>query len=479
MTAINDLVPHRDLWIGGEHRPGADRIPVMNPSTGEILTDVANADVTDMMSAVGAAHATQPTWAATAPRQRAEILRRSYELMIERADDLALVMSLEMGKTRGDAEGEVAYAAEFFRWFSEQAAHLGGEFRTSPAGATRILTSQRPVGPALLVTPWNFPAAMATRKIAPALAAGCTVVLKPAAETPLTALMVAEILATAGTPPGVVNVVPTDQPGPTVEAALGDPRIRKLSFTGSTAVGRNLLRLAASNVTRTSMELGGNAPFLVLPGADVNDAVDGAMLAKMRNGGQACTAANRFIVHRSLADAFTEKLAARMKSVRIGSALDAETQLGPMITARAVAGIQEKVNAALDHGAGSLLPVDAPGVGYFHPATVLTDVAADNPILDQEVFGPVAPIVVVDDEDEAVVLANNTEAGLAAYVYASLPSALRVAEQIESGMIGINRGLVSDAAAPFGGMKQSGLGREGGREGISEYLEISYLSVAW
>jgi succinate-semialdehyde dehydrogenase/glutarate-semialdehyde dehydrogenase len=479
MNSVDELVPNRDLWIDGAWHRAAGATAVMNPSTGQVLAEVASADASDMTTALDAATQALSTWSRTAPRERAEALRRAYELMIARSNDIATVMRLEMGKTDADSRAEVAYAAEFFRWFSEQAAHIGGEFRTSPSGATRILTSRRPVGVCLLVTPWNFPAAMATRKIAPALAAGCTVVLKPAAETPLTALLIAELLHQAGIPRGVVNVLPTDTPGPVVAAALHDPRVRKLSFTGSTAVGRLLMEQAASQLIRTSMELGGNAPFVVLPGAYLGEAIQGALVAKMRNGGQACTAANRFLVHHTLADEFAEGLAKQMAAVRIGSALDSDTELGPMVSDRAVDGIKAKVSDALAHGATGASGEAGPEQGYYFPATVLADVAPNNPILQQEIFGPVAPVVVVHDEDEAIHQANNTDAGLAAYVYGSLPAALRVAEQLEVGMVGINRGLVSDAAAPFGGIKHSGLGREGGHEGIAEYQETYYLSVTW
>ncbi|MEV0056067.1 NAD-dependent succinate-semialdehyde dehydrogenase [Saccharopolyspora shandongensis] len=471
------MVPHRELWIGGEWHSTTKATPVMNPSTGEVLADVASCSAAEMLDAVAAASHALPAWGRTSARERAEVLRKGYELMMDRADDIATVMCLEMGKTPAEARAEVAYAAEFFRWLSELAAHEGGEFRTSPSG--RILTTKRPVGVCLLVTPWNFPAAMATRKIGPALAAGCTVILKPAAETPLTALLLADLLHQAGVPRGVVNVVPTDDPGTVVAAALSDPRVRKLSFTGSTSVGRLLLKQAAEHVTRTSMELGGNAPFLVLADADVDDAIEGALLAKMRNGGQACTAANRFLVNRSLADEFTDKLRTRLSALRIGAADQSDTELGPMVSDRAVTSIKRMVSGAESHGASAERMDSGPDVGYFHPATALTHVAPDSPILQQEIFAPAAPIVVVDDDEHAVALANDTDAGLAAYVYGSLPTALGVAERLEVGMVGINRGLVSDPAAPFGGVKHSGLGREGGHEGIAEYQEISYVSATW
>jgi succinate-semialdehyde dehydrogenase/glutarate-semialdehyde dehydrogenase len=430
---------------------------------------------------VSAAADAHPAWAATPPRERAEVLRRAFELMIARTDDLAYLMSLEMGKSLADARGEVGYAAEFFRWFSEEAVRIGGEIRTAPSGANRILTFRKPVGVCLLLTPWNFPAAMATRKIAPALAAGCTFVLKPAEDTPLTALLLADLLTEAGAPAGAVNVVTTDRPGELVEAALADARVRKLSFTGSTGVGRILLKQAADRIVNASMELGGNDPFIVLEDADLDAAVEGAMLAKMRNGGQACTAANRFLVAESVVDDFAARLAARMGALRIGPGTDEHTEIGPMVNRKAVDGIADKVNRSLDAGAKAVLGgerVDGPG--FFYPPTVLTNVPRESAVAVEEVFGPVAPIIAVKDDEDALAIANASEFGLTGYVYTGdLARGLRLCERLEVGMIGLNRGLVSDPAAPFGGVKQSGLGREGGFEGIDEYLETTYVATTW
>jgi succinate-semialdehyde dehydrogenase/glutarate-semialdehyde dehydrogenase len=402
-------------------------------------------------------------------------------LMQDNRAALARLMTLEMGKTLTDANGEVTYASEFFRWFAEEAVRVGGELRTAPSGANRILTFREPVGVALLVTPWNFPAAMATRKIAPALAAGCTVVVKPAGETPLTTLYIAALMEQAGVPAGVINVVTTDRSGEVVDAALDDDRVRKISFTGSTGVGRLLLKKAADRVIATSMELGGNDPFLVLADADLDAAVDGAMLAKMRNGGQACTAANRFIVHRDVAEEFGRKLAARMGALKVGPGLDEGVELGPMVSEKAVAGIADLVDSALAAGATAVIGGERiGGAGFFYPATVLTGVTTDSRIANEEIFGPVAPVIAVDSDAEAVSVANATEFGLVAYVFSrDLARGLRVCEQLEVGMVGLNRGLVSDPAAPFGGVKQSGLGREGGYEGIDEYLETKYVAVSW
>ncbi|MEP6600144.1 MAG: NAD-dependent succinate-semialdehyde dehydrogenase [Actinomycetota bacterium] len=464
-------------WVGGSQGTFA----VLDPSTGERLTEVPRAGSDDVARAVAAATSALPGWASTAPRERAEVLRRTFEAMISRRDELAFLMSLEMGKSLTDARGEVTYAAEFFRWFSEAAVRIDGALRTAPSGANRILTFRKPVGVALLLTPWNFPAAMATRKIAPALAAGCTFVLKPAQETPLTALLLAQLLTEAGAPSGVVNVLTTDRPADLVTEALADPRVRKLSFTGSTGVGRTLLKQAADRIVNVSMELGGNGPFIVLDDADLDAAVEGAMLAKMRNGGQACTAANRFLVQESVADAFGDKLAAAMGGLRVGAGTDEQTQLGPMINARAVDGIAAKVTDSVAAGAVARIGgkrLDRPG--FFYPATVLTDVPRDSPASTEEIFGPVAPIITVRDEDDALALANRSEMGLTGYVYTGdLARGLRVCERLEVGMVGLNRGLVSDPAAPFGGVKQSGLGREGGYEGIEEYLETTYVATSW
>jgi succinate-semialdehyde dehydrogenase/glutarate-semialdehyde dehydrogenase len=436
----------------------------------------------DALDAVSAAYQALPGWAGTPPRERAECLRRAFQIMTGRADALARLMVLENGKTLRDAQAEAVYAAEFFRWYAEEAVRLDGALSTAPSGANRILVQLQPVGVSVLVTPWNFPAAMATRKIGPALAAGCTVVLKPAEDTPLTALAVAAILAEAGVPPGVVNVLPTSAPGPAVSAMLGDPRVRKLSFTGSTQVGRLLLGQAAQTVTNCSMELGGNAPFIVFEDADIEAAVDGAMVAKMRNGGEACTAANRFYVHEAVAGQFTEAFAARMAKLAVGPGLDDGTDVGPLVnsaTRSKVAGLVEEAAAA--GGGKVLLGGRAPDRrGYFYLPTVLDGVPPDAGILDQEIFGPVAPMVRFSSEDEVIARANDTEFGLVSYLYsADLRRSLRVAEALEAGMVGINRGAVSDPAAPFGGVKQSGLGREGGHEGLLEFSEMKYIAVDW
>jgi succinate-semialdehyde dehydrogenase / glutarate-semialdehyde dehydrogenase len=471
-----------ELFVDGKWVAGSDgTLPVLDPSTGEVITEVARAGTDDVARAVEAAAGAQPGWAATAPRERGEVLRKAFELMISRREEIAHVMSLEMGKSLTDSRAEVTYAAEFFRWFSEEAVRIGGELRTAPSGANRILTFRKPVGVALLLTPWNFPAAMATRKIGPALAAGCTVILKPAHETPLTALLLAQVLADAGAPPGVVNVLTTDHPREFTAAALADTRVRKLSFTGSTEVGSHLLKQAADRIVNCSMELGGNAPFIVLDDADLDAAVSGAMLAKMRNGGQACTAANRFLVQESVAAAFAERLAAAMGALRVGAGTDEQTQLGPMVSERAVSGIASMVSESVAAGAVAVLGgarLDRPG--FFYPATVLTDVPRTSVVAIDEVFGPVAPIIPVRDEDDAIALANSTEMGLTGYVFTrDLARGLRVSERLEVGMVGLNRGLVSDPAAPFGGVKESGIGREGGFEGIDEYLETQYVATSW
>ena len=473
----------RELWIGGVWRPASDgrRIDVEDPSTGSRIADVADATVQDGLAAVAAADAALPAWAAVAPRVRAEVLRRAFELMTERSEQLARLVVRENGKALPDARGEVAYAAEFFRWYAEEAVRAGGELHTAPAGTNRILVLRQPIGVCVLVTPWNFPAAMATRKIGPALAAGCTVILKPASLTPLTALAIAAILAEAGVPDGVVNVLPSSRSGAVVSAMLHDPRVRKLSFTGSTQVGRQLLREAADCVVNSSMELGGNAPFLVFDDADLEAAVAGAIVAKMRNGGEACTAANRFYVQRGIADDFTERFAAAMAGLRMGPGLDSSVQLGPLVDEPSRSKVVELVADAVGRGArvvtGGALPL---GDGWFYPPTVLGAVQPGSAVLTEEIFGPVAPIVVFDTEDEAVAMANDTEYGLVSYVYtADLARGLRVGEAMASGMVGLNRALVSDPAAPFGGVKQSGLGREGGHDGLLEYLESKYIAVQW
>ncbi|HEY7101093.1 MAG TPA: NAD-dependent succinate-semialdehyde dehydrogenase [Mycobacteriales bacterium] len=472
-----------DLFLGGKWVPASSggRFDVYDPSTGDVIAAVADGTVEDAIAAVDAADAAAADWAATAPRPRAEILRRAFELMTARKDELTRLISLENGKALTDAAGEVAYAAEFFRWYSEEAVRAEGTVMTAPSGANRILVVQQPVGIAVLVTPWNFPAAMATRKIGPALAAGCTCILKPASDTPLTALAMAAILAEAGVPDGVVNVLPSRRSGAVVSAMLHDPRVRKVSFTGSTEVGRVLLAEAADQVVNTSMELGGNAPFLVFADADLDAALEGAMVAKMRNAGEACTAANRFYVEASIAPEFSRRLAERMAALRVGPGIDEQTQVGPLVNEDAVVKVDELVTAAVADGAAAITGGSRPaGTGWYYPPTVLSDVRPASAILREEIFGPVAPIVTFTDEAEAIRLANDTEFGLVAYLYTGdLARGLRVSEALEAGMVGLNRGLVSDPAAPFGGVKQSGIGREGGHEGMLDYLESKYIAVSW
>lgn len=482
ITNFLETVPTR-LLIGGEWRDGsaAKTFPVINPSTEAVLAYVADAGVEDAIAAIDAAAIAAREWATTAPRVRGEILRKAFDLMSGRLDDFARLISLENGKSLGDAKGEAAYAAEFFRWYSEEAVRISGDIGMAPGGANRIIVQYQPVGIAVLVTPWNFPAAMATRKIGPALAAGCTCVLKPAAETPLTAYAMAALLAEAGVPAGVVNVITTSTSGPVVGAMLHDPRVRKLSFTGSTEVGRILLKQAADQVINCSMELGGNAPFVVFEDADIDAAIDGAMVAKMRNGGEACTAANRFYVHRNVSDAFSKQLAKRMSALEMGPGAEPSTQLGPLVNEKTRVKVAELVRDAVEGGAKLLTGGAVPDQnGFFYSATVITNVSKDARLLKEEIFGPVAPIVVFDTDEEAVELANATEYGLAAYVYTrDLGRGLRVCDQIESGMVALNRGLVSDPAAPFGGMKQSGIGREGGHHGLMEFLEAKYIATSW
>jgi succinate-semialdehyde dehydrogenase / glutarate-semialdehyde dehydrogenase len=482
LATITGIEVPTGLLIGGQWSAGrAGSLPVLDPATEAPIAEVADASPEDALDAVGAAAAALPAWAARPPRERGECLRRAYELMTQRSEQLARLMVLENGKALRDARGEILYAADFFRWYSEEAVRLDGSLAVAPSGANRILVTRQPVGVSYLITPWNFPAAMATRKIGPALAAGCTVVLKPAKETPLTALAVAELLAQAGVPDGVVNVLPTAKPGPMTEAILADPRVRKLSFTGSTEVGRILLRQAADHVTNCSMELGGNAPFLVFEDADVDAAVDGAFLAKMRNGGEACTAANRFYVHEKVAAEFAAKLTARLAALKVGPGLEDGVDLGPLVNADTRDKVAGLVDSAAGDGAAVLTGGSAPDrTGYYYQPTVLDRVPAGAGILSEEIFGPVAPIVRFTDPDEAIMLANSTEYGLVSYVYSEdLRRALRVAEALEAGMVGINRGVVSDPAAPFGGVKQSGLGREGSHDGLLEYTETKYIAVDW
>jgi succinate-semialdehyde dehydrogenase / glutarate-semialdehyde dehydrogenase len=472
-----------DLLIGATWREASDRkrFSVDDPSTGKSLTTVADGTIADGIAAVDAAAAAAVAWASAPPRTRSEVLRKCFEQIVANVEWLTRLISLENGKTLPDARSEVLYAAEFFRWYAEEAPRVLGEFATAPSGANHIMVRYQPIGISLLVTPWNFPAAMATRKIAPALAAGCTVILKPAAETPLTALAIAQIMREAGVPPGVLNILTTTAAGPVCDAILHDPRVRKVSFTGSTPVGRVLLREAADQVISSSMELGGNAPFVVFDDADIPQALDGAMIAKMRNGGEACTAANRFYVQRGVYDAFAAGIVERMGKIKLGVGYDADSTLGPMINERAVDKIENLVQDAVSRGAKVLLGGERlKGPGYYYPPTVLGDVPADARMFEEEIFGPVVALQSFDTDEEAVASANDTEFGLAAYVYTKdLKRGFRVCEQIETGMIGLNRGMVSDPAAPFGGMKQSGLGREGSHHGLIEFCEAKYVAVSW
>jgi len=471
------------LLIGGEWgggRSGAT-FPVLDPATEEPLAQVADGDVDDALAAVGAAYDAFPGWAATPPRHRGEILRRAFELMTDRAEQFARLMSAENGKSLRDARGEAAYAAEFFRWYAEEAVRIEGTLMRAPSGANRILTMRQPIGVAVLVTPWNFPAAMATRKIGPALAAGCPVVLKPAGETPLTALAIAALLSEAGVPDGVVNVLTSTKSGATVSAMLRDPRVRKVSFTGSTEVGRILLREAADTVISCSMELGGNAPFIIFEDADIPAAVEGALIAKMRNGGEACTAANRFYVHEAVADEFTSVFAQRLASLKVGPGLEESTEVGPLVNQTTRSKVAELVTEAADSGGKVVTGGRAPQRrGYFYEPTLIDAVPAEASILGTEIFGPVAPVVRFSDEADAIRWANDTEFGLVSYVYTGdLRRGLRVSEALEVGMVGLNRGLVSDPAAPFGGVKQSGIGREGAHDGLLEYTETKYIATDW
>ena len=469
------------LWVGGQTCPatGGATLEVHDPSTGEVLAEVADAGPDDALRALDAAVAAQDAWAATAPRERGEILRRAYELTIQQADELALLMTLEMGKPLADAHAEVVYAAEFLRWFSEEAVRVSGRWSTSPEGDTRMLTMKRPVGPTLMITPWNFPLAMGTRKVGPAVAAGCTMVIKPAAQTPLSMLALAAILHEAGLPDGVLNVVTTSRSSEVMSPLVCNDRLRKLTFTGSTPVGRRLVEQSARQLLRVSMELGGNAPFLVMADADLDNAVRGALLAKMRNMGEACTAANRFLVHESVAREFAARMTARMSALRVGRGTEPGVDVGPLVDETSRDKVSGMVQDARDRGATLLTGGEQLGErGWFYAPTVLTDVPAEATVLKDEVFGPVAPICTFTSTEEAVALANGTPYGLVAYAYTKdLSTALRLSEQLDTGMVGINRGAVSNAAAPFGGVKHSGFGREGGVEGIEEYLETRYVSI--
>ncbi|UKA54105.1 NAD-dependent succinate-semialdehyde dehydrogenase [Arthrobacter sp. FW305-BF8] len=480
---VDELAVPRQLLIAGgwQDATAGHTVDVVNPSDGTIITTIADADVEDGLAAVDAAAAAFPEWAATPPRRRAEVLSRCFELMTERSEQLARLISLENGKALPDARGEVAYAAEFFRWYAEEAVRIIGEVSTSPSGANRILVQHQPIGVCVLITPWNFPAAMATRKLAPALAAGCTAVLKPATLTPLTSLAIAQLMVDAGVPAGVVNVITTSKTGDVMTPILADPRVRKLSFTGSTGVGRHLLRQAADNVLKCSMELGGNAPFLVFEDADLDKAIDGVMIAKMRNGGQACTAANRIYVQRGIQSEFASRLAARMAALTVGPGTDPSTDVGPLVDQASVLKVDALVRDALDQGARLLTGGQMPqGEGYYYPPTVVTNVPLHARMVSEEIFGPVASVIGFDTEDEVIAAANDSEYGLAAYVFTEdLRRGLRVSERIESGMVALNRGLVSDPAAPFGGVKQSGLGREGAHQGLLDFTETKYIAVDW
>ncbi|HEV7173677.1 NAD-dependent succinate-semialdehyde dehydrogenase [Pedococcus sp.] len=479
--SLVESVP-KGLFIGGEWRAASTgaTLAVEDPSSGATLAHVADASVADGRAALDAAVAAQAGWASTPPRDRGEILRAAFERITERAEEFATLMTLEMGKTLAESRGEVTYGAEFFRWFSEEAVRIHGRWSTAPNGATRLLTMKKPVGPTLMITPWNFPLAMGTRKIGPAIAAGCTMVIKPASQTPLTMLALAELLRECGLPAGVLNVVTTTHTGDVMEPLIRDERLRKLTFTGSTGVGKRLVEQSAERLLRVSMELGGNAPFLVFEDADLDRAVEGAMLAKMRNIGEACTAANRFFVHESVADEFAERFAKRMGALTLGKGTKKGVDVGPLIDAKARDGVSELVEDARSQG-GTLLTggSQVKGRGYFFEPTVITDVPMSARVMREEIFGPVAPISVFRTEQEAIERANGTEYGLASYVFTSdLARVIRVSEALEFGMIGINQGVISNPAAPFGGVKASGFGREGGFEGIEEYLETTYVGIA-
>ena len=479
-SAVVEAAPNQ-LFIGGEWRDasGGATLAVEDPSTGETLVEVADATPDDAKAAMDAAVAVQEEWAAHPPRERGEILRRTFEQMTARADELALLMTLEMGKPLAESQAEIAYAAEFLRWFSEEAVRIEGRFATAPNGVGRLITMKQPVGPCYAITPWNFPAAMGTRKIGPAIAAGCTMIVKPAQQTPLSMLALAQILQEAGLPDGVLNVITSSSSSEVSKPIIADPRLRKLTFTGSTEVGRKLVEQSAPGLLRTSMELGGNAPFIVFPDADVDAAVEGAVIAKMRNIGEACTAANRFHVADAVADEFAEKLAEKMGQMKVARGTEEGAEVGPLIDEDQLGKVEELVNDALDKGAKALVGAQKlDGQGYFYEPTVLEDVPKEADLRYEEIFGPVAPVFSFDSEDEAIDAANDTEYGLVAYVYTSnFNRAVRVIERLQTGMVGLNQGMVSNAAAPFGGIKQSGFGREGGYEGLEEYLETKYVAV--
>lgn len=480
ITPIIDKL-NTGLFINGQWRDaeGGKTVDVLNPATGDFITTVADGSAADAKEAIKVAGDTQESWAATAPRERSEILRRAFELLIERSDDIAAVMTAEMGKPFAESKGEVTYGAEFFRWFSEEAVRVGGDYMQSPDGKNRMLISREPVGPCILITPWNFPLAMGARKIGPAIAAGCTMVFKPAKLTPLTTCMLVDVLVEAGLPAGVLNVVTSESAsrvvGPWMESGIA----RKVTFTGSTEVGVGLLKQAADTVMKTSMELGGNAPFVVFEDADIDKAVDGAVLAKMRNGGEACTAANRMFVHTSLAEEFSTRLAERLGSMKVGNGLEEGTEMGPLVDQDSLDKVSGLVDEAVAKGATVLTGgAKVEGKGFFYAPTVLTDIPDDSEIRTTEIFGPVAPIVTFDTDDEGIALANETEFGLVGYMYSeNVERALSLADRMEVGMVGLNTGLVSNPAAPFGGVKMSGLGREGGSAGIEEFLEVKYVAL--
>jgi succinate-semialdehyde dehydrogenase / glutarate-semialdehyde dehydrogenase len=479
-TAVVEAAPNQ-LFIGGEWRAASagGTLAVEDPSTGETLVEVADATPDDAVAALDAAVVAQEAWAEHPPRERGEILRRAFERMTERAEDLALLMTLEMGKPLAESKAEIAYAAEFLRWFSEEAVRIEGRYATAPTGAGRLITMKQPVGPCYAITPWNFPAAMGTRKIGPAVAAGCTMVIKPAQQTPLSMLALAHILAECGLPDGVLNVVTSSSSSDVSKPIISDPRLRKLTFTGSTEVGRKLVEQSAQGLLRTSMELGGNAPFIVFGDADVDAAVEGAVIAKMRNIGEACTAANRFHVADRIAGEFSEKLAAKLGAMKVGRGTEEDAKVGPLIDDDQRSKVAELVRDATGKGARAIVGGrELDGAGYFYEPTVLGGVTGDARLLKEEVFGPVAPVIGFDDEDAAIAAANDTEYGLVAYVYTNdIKRAFRVCEKLETGMVGLNQGMVSNPAAPFGGVKASGYGREGGPEGIDEYLEIKYIAM--